>query len=249
MLIRIWKFPDQVVRVAILFVVIGVATILVRSQFIPESFGELGQYRADAIELVANQDIKFAGWQICVVCHFEQGEVKTRSYHRTLSCEVCHGPANDHVEEPDTIQPLIPTGREACLYCHSYLSSRPTGFPQIVEIDHNPRQACITCHDPHDPTPPEIPGSCSACHAQIARTKAVSHHSSLDCETCHEIAPEHRQAPRAYLPGKPTEREFCGKCHASDAESPREIPRVDLSTHGEMYLCWQCHYPHYPEGR
>jgi ribosomal protein S27AE len=48
-------------------------------------------------------------------------------------------------------------------------------------------------------------------------------------------------------PTKPTERSFCGICHAEDAPTPLTIPRVDLSTHGEDYLCWQCHYPHYPE--
>jgi ribosomal protein S27AE len=28
---------------------------------------------------------------------------------------------------------------------------------------------------------------------------------------------------------------------------PPEIPRVEMRTHGERYLCWQCHYPHFPE--
>jgi hypothetical protein len=25
------------------------------------------------------------------------------------------------------------------------------------------------------------------------------------------------------------------------------IPQVDLDTHGQPNLCWQCHYPHFPE--
>ena len=69
------------------------------------------------------------------------------------------------------------------------------------------------------------------------------------CETCHQVAPEHRENPRAFIPKKPTAREFCGQCHAKGADSPTEIPRVELSTHGERYLCWQCHYPHFPESR
>jgi ribosomal protein S27AE len=52
---------------------------------------------------------------------------------------------------------------------------------------------------------------------------------------------------RAFLPKKPTSREFCGTCHSKEAKSPREIPRIDLTTHGGRYLCWQCHYPHFPE--
>ena len=42
-------------------------------------------------------------------------------------------------------------------------------------------------------------------------------------------------------------RAFCGQCHAPDAKSDKEIPRVDMATHGERYVCWQCHYPHMPE--
>jgi hypothetical protein len=108
-------------------------------------------------------------------------------------------------------------------------------------------QQCVSCHNPHDPTPPRVPGPCSACHATIARTKSLSPHYSLDCETCHETPVEHKENPRAYLPKKPVEREFCGRCHAQDAPSPSEIPRIDLATHGGRYLCWQCHYPHNPE--
>lgn len=244
---RIWRFPDQVVRLAIVFAAVAAAMITARTMLVPESYGDLGPYRAKAVEIEAARDIKFAGWQTCVTCHFEEGETKSRSYHRTLSCEVCHGPASDHAEAPDARRPFIPREREGCIPCHGYLSSRPTGFPQIVEIDHNPRLSCITCHNPHDPTPPEIPGECSACHAQISRTKAVSPHSSLECVTCHDTPQKHSENPRANLPQKPRERAFCGQCHARGAESPREIPRIDLESHGEQYLCWQCHYPHYPE--
>jgi hypothetical protein len=247
--LRIWKFPDQVVRLGILLVVALLATIVIRNQFVPESFGEIGHYRADAVDFIADQEIRYAGSQICVECHDDQGDVKSRSYHRSLACEVCHGPSHEHANDFESAQPVVERDRgAACLYCHDYLPSRPTGFPQIIERLHNPLQACINCHDPHDPTPPVVPELCSACHAQIARTKAVSHHVSLTCETCHEVAPEHRENPRSFLPKKPTEREFCGRCHARGADSPPEIPRVELISHGERYLCWQCHYPHDPEG-
>jgi ribosomal protein S27AE len=55
--------------------------------------------------------------------------------------------------------------------------------------------------------------------------------------------------PREHRPAKPTSREFCGGCHAEDAVTEEEILRVDLATHGESYMCWQCHYPHLPEAR
>jgi cytochrome c553 len=247
--VRIWRIPDQVLRLAVLLAAAAVLLIVARSRFIPASFGETGHYRAEAVEIAANQPVRYAGWQICAECHEQEGEIKQQSYHRTLSCEVCHGPSAAHTEDFEAEMPFVPRQRgAACLACHEYLQSRPTGFPQIIESLHNPLQPCVGCHDPHDPTPPEVPEACSACHAQIARTKAVSHHVSLTCETCHEVTEDHRTSPRSFLPKKPTEREFCGRCHAREAVSEFEAPRVDLRTHGERYLCWQCHYPHFPEG-
>lgn len=246
---RLWKIPDQAVRLGLLFLISAAALVMVRGRLIPESFGDLGHYRADAVDAVAAREIRYAGWQTCVECHDVEGEIKDASYHRTLACEVCHGPGYAHSEDPGTDQLLMPRKRgEGCLYCHAYLASRPTGFPQILENLHNPAEPCIGCHDPHDPAPPMTPESCSACHAQIARTKAISHHATLDCETCHQAPPEHRESPRAHLPKKPTANAFCGGCHAQDAEGPQSIPRVDLVSHSGRDLCWQCHYPHFPEG-
>ena len=224
------------------------ALIVVRSLLIPATFGDLGHYRAAAIPAIASLPIHYAGWQRCAECHEDEAAARNASFHKTLSCEICHGPALQHANDPDSMKPAIPRKRgEACLYCHNYLPSRPTGFPQIIEPTHNPMKPCISCHNPHDPTPPQGPGSCEACHAQIYRTKAVSSHARLECTTCHEAAPEHGQNPRAYPPRKPSDRKFCGQCHGAGAGGPAEIPRVDLDTHGGAYLCWQCHYPHDPE--
>lgn len=247
--VRIWGIPGQVTRLLVLFLVAVVVLLVVRQRFVPESFGEIGHYRADVIEVIAAQEPRYAGIQVCVECHTDVLEVKSGSYHRGLTCEGCHGASQAHAGDPTSQIPHVPRGRENCLRCHGYLSSRPTGFPQVVERVHNPMEACVECHDPHDPVPPETPDACSACHAAIERTKAVSHHRSVDCETCHQTPPEHMVDPRASRPGKPASRRFCARCHGPDAEGPSSAPRVDVADHGGRYLCWQCHYPHYPEGR
>jgi hypothetical protein len=120
------------------------------------------------------------------------------------------------------------------------------GFPQINPITHNPVQPCIACHNPHDPKPKRVPGACSACHAEIENMKAISPHALLECITCHVTPDEHKVAPRAVKASKPTDREFCGKCHsnACKVEGP---PKIDLDSHEPKYICWQCHYPHMPE--
>jgi hypothetical protein len=247
-IVRIFGIRGQVIRLLALFAVVIVALLFVRRQFVPESFGDIGHYRANVVPVIASQEIRYAGLQACSECHSDEAEIKNASYHRGLTCEGCHEAAADHVEDPTEVRPVTPTGRSICLRCHDYLGARPTGFPQILESIHNPMEACATCHDPHDPTPPEVPGECSACHAFIANTLSVSHHWSLECATCHDAPAEHRENPRAALPSKPSRREFCGKCHEPGAASAREIPRVEISEHGGRYLCWQCHYPHDPEG-
>jgi hypothetical protein len=164
-----------------------------------------------------------------------------------VACETCHGPGAAHVADPQSNAPVVPRERSFCPRCHGYDASRPTGFPQIEPVTHNPMKPCVECHTPHAPEPPTLPSSCAACHGEIARLKAVSHHAALDCTQCHQTPDAHRDTPRLVVAEKPRAREFCGGCHAKDAKSPKQIPRVDLATHGSRYLCWQCHYPHYPE--
>jgi hypothetical protein len=110
-------------------------------------------------------------------------------------------------------------------------------------------EPCVTCHNPHDPAPPEAPRECEACHAEISRTKAVSYHVNVACVRCHEAPEEHKLDPRAYRPSKPMTREFCGECHSKDATDSSGIRKVDMETHEPNYVCWQCHYPHLPEAR
>jgi cytochrome c7-like protein len=251
LVVKVWRFPDQVVRLAVVFLLVGTALVLVRHHFVPKSFGKYGHFRADAIPAAAALEPHYAGAQACADCHEDEVALKATSYHRGVSCESCHGAAADHVDAPDEHAPLRPTSRDACLTCHRYLLSRPNGFPQVLELTHNPEKKCVTCHNPHDPTPPQTPSTCGACHAGIARMKAVSHHARLECTICHDVPAAHREDPRAHPAKKPAQREFCGQCHAKGAVQnilpDAEIPRVDLSTHGGRYVCWQCHYPHYPE--
>jgi ribosomal protein S27AE len=112
---------------------------------------------------------------------------------------------------------------------------------------HNPGKACMTCHEPHNPTTPRSPEDCSACHRGIANTKLVSHHAGLECTQCHVVPAEHKNNPRVALAQKPENRSTCGACHAKGADSPKNIPRIDLASHNPRYKCWDCHYPHNPE--
>jgi hypothetical protein len=246
--LRSWKrIPEQLKRLPVLFVIAVAALLVVRSYLVPDDFGTYGHYRASAVAEIADLPIHYAGHQICADCHDEEVALKQSGYHKGLACEICHGPAAVHTDDPDLGSLRIPDHRGYCPLCHEYLPSRPTGFPQIVTASHNPRKACVSCHDPHDPTPPSTPAECEACHATIARTKAVSDHVYLPCTRCHEAAEEHKIEPRRYPPSRPQTREFCGGCHALDSGVDEVAKRVNMDTHGEQHVCWQCHYPHMPE--
>jgi len=246
--------PPQVRRLSVVLVLLLAAYFAARRVLIPPTFGDRGHYRAAAVDSIEKLPIHYAGREACAMCHPQVVARKAASYHRGVACEVCHGPAVAHTTDPMGHKPPAPRDRTFCPTCHAYNPARPTGFPQIDPVQHNPVAPCVTCHNAHDPTPPHPPESCAACHGSIARTKAVSPHAQLACTECHTADSRHGQSPRAFLPTKPATRDFCGRCHATGAAAPAHLPnarppKVDMATHGERYVCWQCHYPHFPEGR
>ena len=243
------KIPQQVVVLSAIAVVVGGSFLGLRALFVPESFGKYGHYRANAVDTVAKLPISYAGAKVCAECHDEEDRIKSQGFHKNVSCEVCHGPGAGHVEDPGTIKPTAPRERGLCPLCHNYSPSRPTGFPQIVTAQHNPGKPCMTCHKPHDPVPPNVPKDCNACHRGIASQKQVSPHASLECATCHQVPKEHSANPRAFTVGKPKENKSCEQCHANkSAQTASPIPQV-APDHAGRYLCWDCHYPHFPEGK
>ncbi|MEK7774359.1 MAG: cytochrome c3 family protein [Candidatus Zixiibacteriota bacterium] len=242
------RIPRQIIPLIIIIVIVIVGFITARQIFVPASFGDLGFYRADALKEATAIEINYAGANACVECHSDIDDLKASAFHRKLSCETCHGPSAKHADAPDETLPFIPKGRDFCPVCHGYNPSRPSGFPQILPEQHNPGKACISCHNPHNPTPSHTPEECSACHRTIANQKLVSHHTSLPCTQCHNVPKEHRANPRLIRAEKPAGRETCTACHSKSAVSSLEIPRIDIETHGERRVCWDCHYPHFPEG-
>lgn len=242
------RIPEQVQRLGLVIAAIIVGVLGTRFLIIPRSLISDELHRASTVQRELAKPVKFAGSDACQGCHEDVSSRVRKGYHKNLMCEGCHGPAARHAEDPGEAKPFAPRDRKFCPLCHSYDASRPTGFPQINPTAHNPVKPCITCHNPHDPVPPKTIEACSACHPQIQRTTAVSSHALLRCTTCHTVPAQHKKTPRSALPSKPDTRDFCGSCHAKGADM-KDAPKIDLSTHGGNFLCWQCHYPHLPEGR
>ncbi|MBI4876576.1 MAG: hypothetical protein HY822_18215 [Acidobacteria bacterium] len=240
--------PQQVVRLGLVFALLIAALLSARWFLVPKTFGQAGHYRAAAVDDVIATKVRYAWREACPMCHPDVAGKNQNGRHRAVACEVCHGAAQAHADAPEK-HPAIPRQRKFCAICHAYDAGRPTGFPQIDSAAHNPAKSCLSCHNPHAPETPRPPDSCGACHGLIARTHVVSNHASIACTQCHETPKQHRVEPLVNRPSKPATREFCGQCHASDAKSSKEIPRVDLAAHGERRVCWECHYPHFPEAK
>lgn len=239
------RIPEQIRRLAVVIAVLIAAVVGGRYLVLPATLLDVRHQQDSTTGREAVKPVVFAGATVCGDCHTDEAGKKKRGYHKTLSCETCHGPAAAHTGDP-SVKPVAPRERNFCQRCHAYDPSRPTGFPQINPVLHNPLKACITCHNPHDPVPPRVPQECSACHAQIAKVKELSPHALIGCTTCHSVPVQHRVTPRTVMPTKPATREFCGRCHR-EGSARKDAPKIDLATHGERFLCWQCHYPHMPE--
>ena len=99
------RLPQQVPRLAIVFAVAIVALVVARALLVPATFGDYGHYRAAAVDSIAVRAVRFAGRQECEECHDDIAAERVEGHHRTLSCEVCHGPQRPHVEDPINVTP------------------------------------------------------------------------------------------------------------------------------------------------
>lgn len=125
---------------------------ILRTAFIPETFGKYGHFRAVALEHNREVEIAHAGQQACAECHEDVLEAKNGGRHATVRCEGCHGPLAKHATDPASFQPALPNPRGLCLGCHQVEAARPRWLPQVDAAEHAGDEACDVCHHPHHPT-------------------------------------------------------------------------------------------------
>lgn len=144
--------PPQLVRIAVLTVLIGVSYIVARVLLTPATFGHYGHYRGAALVEAASIKPVFAGAKSCDECHSDTTELLAKNGHKTVACEACHGPSRPHGLNPDSpvVMPPKP-GDLQCLRCHLADAARPAKHPQIQMMDHFPGDRCIECHVSHQP--------------------------------------------------------------------------------------------------
>jgi len=147
------KFKDaaHLFRMAAVFAVGILIFVLVRSFFVPKTFGQYGHYRGSALADIKAQPVHYAGHQVCESCHSDVLDVKIKGKHAGVNCEACHGPLAPHAEDPGGVMPEKLDTAKLCVKCHEANSAKPKAFPQVASTDHSAGLACNECHQPHSP--------------------------------------------------------------------------------------------------
>jgi hypothetical protein len=144
--------PIQIKRHLLVLIILVGIFIVFRQLMIPDSFGDIGHYRANSLGDNEALEMVYAGQESCIECHEDMSELKEFDLHSDLACESCHGPGLFHIINPDSVDFVMPGNREDCGLCHQYNASRnKDAIIQINLNEHNPDKNCTFCHNPHAP--------------------------------------------------------------------------------------------------
>jgi hypothetical protein len=147
----------HVFRIA-LVVIVGLTAVLIgRGFLVPKSHGIFGAYRADNVaEQMKARTPAHQGPASCAPCHKARSEARAAGSHKTVSCEVCHGPLLLHVADGKVTGKMpVDKAFTLCARCHRRIQGRPDKFPQVVLEQHVTTRlegaVCLECHDAHSP--------------------------------------------------------------------------------------------------
>ncbi|HEY3296736.1 MAG TPA: hypothetical protein VGL38_14995 [bacterium] len=143
--------PPQLSRLMIAFGLLVVLFIVVRWVAQPDSFYQYGHYRGKALSELASAPVKFIPRATCAECHEDQAKQNAAGPHVHISCQSCHGPGSDHVDNPTAENIILPVVGQTCVRCHAQNAARPASFPQIDVKDHAGKKQCTDCHVTHNP--------------------------------------------------------------------------------------------------
>jgi hypothetical protein len=125
---------------ALAVLLLGIAGFfMVRSFFVPESFGVqdsyiYGYYRADSEGEQARREALYQGSNACCGCHSKAAAGWKEGRHAGVPCETCHGICRAGKNEAG-VKPVSDSSIAACMKCHVAIQGRPAGFPQVASLD------------------------------------------------------------------------------------------------------------------
>lgn len=146
-----FRDSGHLIRPAVVLL-LGLGVFLaIRAAVVPKEFGKYGHYRPAALLAIRSKPVAFAGQDMCLLCHEDQGKARAAGRHAHVACEACHGPLADHAGDPAAHKPVLPDVANLCRRCHEKDAAKPKAFPQVVTAEHSNGMLCNGCHQPHNP--------------------------------------------------------------------------------------------------
>jgi len=144
--------PPQLRRLIPLFVIFIGLFLVIRHLLVPDTFGQYGHYRGDALIDNASMEPVHATREACYDCHSDIREKLENDLHGELSCLICHGPGLVHIDNPEAQNIDKKGDREFCGKCHQFNAARSLEVIYQVDIatHHTEKENCIECHNPHE---------------------------------------------------------------------------------------------------
>jgi len=149
---------NHVIKPLYVLIPVVAAILIARLFVVPDDFGiqergyTYGFHRLSDEADWKSMPVMYKGEDYCTDCHGDEAAKHASSPHSIIQCENCHGPAKEHPDDPAAL--AINRDRHLCLRCHAALPYPESGRAVIPGIDpdkHNPGNACVDCHNPHDP--------------------------------------------------------------------------------------------------
>ena len=161
-----------------LIVASGAGAFFAREIFVPADYGDLGPYRASALDDIASDPMIFTADNKCLQCHSDVGEAREDSPHKAVACMHCHGNGHEHMKlalahaEDDSVaippaaewdgdfrthlDLFVTLDRATCLSCHTRVVGMPASFRSIIVAEHLEEQGAEdvngrnVCFECHD---------------------------------------------------------------------------------------------------
>ena len=168
--------PKHIVRLISLIVAVVVVAVIAPQFLTVDSFYRFGHYRADSVSEIADKEPVYQTARYCHGCHTERRAQWSAGSHKTVVCEVCHGPAQGHPQNGKL--PIPADTVKLCTLCHEAMPGRPATQPQIQVAQHSGGQQCNVCHNPHSP-------KISTAAAKVTGNAAAGKDSAAACASCH----------------------------------------------------------------
>ncbi|TSA10723.1 MAG: hypothetical protein D4R74_14260 [Betaproteobacteria bacterium] len=171
--------PKHIVRLILILVAVLAVAAIAKPILTVDSFYRFGHYRANSVPEIAAQEPVYQTPRYCYGCHTERRAQWSAGSHKTVTCEVCHGPATGH---PQSGKLPIPTDAvKLCTLCHEAMPGRPKSQPQIQVAEHSGGQQCTVCHNPHSP-------KISSAATKVSGDAAAGKQRAAACASCHGAA-------------------------------------------------------------